>query len=165
MRRPTWSLRGTRHLPFSYAIPLSVFSELFSSTDHSLKSELSERLRSEIHSSVSQVMTGPKLQTMYGVSSGPFESSVFGDSIVIYSPNEFSEAVAKAGQPSPGLFGTSNPVGRSVLSGKPGKLSGADAWRYPGSAGGGMFAAAVNRVISRQSVLREEFQKKGGELR
>jgi hypothetical protein len=152
-------------LPFSYSVPLSTFSDLFASTDHRLKGELSERLRTELHSSLSQLMTGPKVQTLYGLSSGPFESSVFGDSIVLYSPNEIAQAIQSAGQPRPGLFGAVNPVLRRFLSRKPKALAEQDEWRYPGGAQGGLFSAAVNRVVSRQNVLREEFKQKSKELR
>lgn len=146
-------------MPFTYAIPLSTFDDLLDKVKPALRSEVTQRLRTEIHADLARRMTGPDIGTPTGWARTYYDSTVAHGDILFYSPFDYHDAVEKTGAPRPTLS--------SILFPKQGLMKDPQAmlllrnqkWRYPGDAGNGIFAASVNAVLARKEQLLREYRQ------
>lgn len=144
-------------MPFTYAVPLSAFRDLFSVTDVSLHPELTERLRTEIHADLERRLLGPQMGTPTGQALTAISSAVTGGDILFYSPLEYADAAEKVGrtfnqEPLPSLL---QPPAESLTRSQ---------WRYPGMGGNGVFAASVNAVLANAQPLARDFRRRSQEM-
>jgi hypothetical protein len=149
-------------MPFTYAVPLSTFQDLFRVTDKALHPELTRRLKTEIQGDVSRRLAGPRIGTLMGQHQTSIEAVEAHGDILFYSPMEFAAAAASTGQPQPLVSAAKPGLGSPVA----GALAVSDRkWRYPGDAAGGVFSQSVNAVLARSHILINEFKTKSRELR
>jgi hypothetical protein len=148
-------------MAFSYVVPKPRLQIILAQVDKRLHSEFLERLRVEMHATLTRRLTNPgTFKNPTGALSSSIESYVGGQGIVLSSPHDYAKFVEEGTLPyRPKVGGLRNIPGiglrrvtwKSMMKGK---------WFYPGTAGKGIFRDAVNSVIAQSGMLVREFDKK-----
>lgn len=152
-------------MPFAYTVPRPRLQIWLAQVDSRLHSEFLERLRVEMHATLTRRLTNPgTFKNPTGALSSSIESYVSGGGIVLSSPLDYAKFVEEGTLPYrpkvgglrkiPGI-GLRRVTWKSMMAGK---------WFYPGQAGKGIFRDSVNDVLALAGTLVREFDRKALEL-
>lgn len=135
-------------MSFVYTLPMGVLMPLMLRVDPVLRLELVDRLRNAMTTEIADRL---RPRSMVTAPDAALASAMRNDAIIFYGDEEEDRGLAQRELPSRETQTMAEHL--------------QDPWRYPGRAENGLFADAVNRVVSKSEGMIQEYEQASRALR